>query len=211
MARRSKDNAIDWDAIEKKYRLGVQSNKQLAEEFGIQPSSLGRRAEKYGWVQDKAKDVEAVRNSLLIQSASGKSNPNATPNAIEVQVAAKATADVVLSHRVGLQRQAAIESKLLNQLEDAVDKMGSLDELAELLRGGIGDDQSQVTKAMRMLGMIADRGNLVDDFKKLVEASDKRRKGEREAFGIDAEGDKPTFEYEAMLKRVSELKKMRAG
>ena len=117
MARRSKENAIDWDVIERQYRLGQKSNKQLAEEYGVQPSSIGRRATKDGWVQDKRKDVDTATNSLLIQNANGKSNPNATPSALDVKAAAQANVDVILGHRKGLARLAAQRDRLLAEQE----------------------------------------------------------------------------------------------
>ncbi len=205
MARRSKENAIDWEAIERQYRLGTKSNKQLAEEYGVEPSSIGRRAKSHGWIQDKAKDVEVTRNSLLIQASSGNANPNATPNATEIKVAAQASADVVLSHRVSLKRQAAIEEKLFQHLEAAIDKMGSIEELFDFIRASTKDDPLAFSHAVKLLSKLAERSDLIEDFKKLVEASDKRRKGEREAFGIKdvEEGDK---DVDTLLIKLRKLK-----
>lgn len=57
MARRSKENAIDWDAIEVAYRLGAKSNTQLANEFGVECSSIGRRAKRCGWVSGRLREA----------------------------------------------------------------------------------------------------------------------------------------------------------
>lgn len=69
MARRTADNAIDWDAIERQYRLGAKSNKQLGTEFGASGSSIGRRATQRGWIHPQA-DVlppRPVSMAALIQ------------------------------------------------------------------------------------------------------------------------------------------------
>ena len=43
----------------------------------------------------------------------------------------------------------------------------------------------------------------IDNIKKLTEIDEKLRKGEREAFGISSgEDDKPTSQYEAILRRI---------
>lgn len=205
MARRSKENAIDWDSIEKQFRVGQKSNKQLAEEFGVQPSSIGRRAEKYGWVQDKAQEVDAVTNSLLIQSVSGNANPNATPSALEVKAAGQANADVIMGHRKGLLREADLSAKFMGHIEAAADAMPSMDEILKFIREASPEESENGDKAFDMLRRAAGRSQLIDDFKKVVETRERVRKGQREAFGIDKEGDKPAFHYEAVLKKISGL------
>lgn len=204
MARRSKDNAIDWDAIERQYRLGQKSNKQLAEEYGVQPSSIGRRAAQYGWVQDKRKEVEDTTNSLLIQNASGKANPNATPSALEVKAAAQVAADVVLAHRVTIKRQGEIEAKLLAMLEEAIDGQPQLEEIRERLISVMREDPLGLADVMKMLHKLSNRSVMIDDFKRLVEASDRRQLAERRAFNIgDGDGDGRNS-VEDMLKRIGE-------
>ena len=205
MARRSKENAIDWDAIERAYRLGTKSNKQLAAEFQVDPGSIGKRAKAHGWVIDKSKDVEVVTNSLLIQSASGIPNPNSTPSALEIKAAGQANYEVVMSHRAGLARLAAVKDKMLAHIECAVDEMPSVSEILSYVRKAAADDDS-AGKAMEMLRKAAGRGALVDDLKKVAEIDEKVRKGQREAFGIDRDADKPAFEYESILRKVHALK-----
>lgn len=206
MARRSKDNAIDWDALEKQYRIGQKSNKQLGEEYSVDPATIGRRAKKFGWVVDKSEEVAAATNSLLIQAASGTSNPNATPSALDIKAAAQTNFTVIMGHRAGLARLAKVKDKMLDHIESAVEGMTSVDEIVAFVRNASDDDES-VGKALEMLRKAVGRGALVDDLKKLSEIDEKVRKGEREAFGIDKEGDKPAFEYEAVLRRIRELKK----
>lgn len=198
MARRSKDNAIDWDAIEKQYRLGTKSNKQLGEEFDVHLSSIARRAEKFGWVVDKSDDVEAVRNSLLIQAASGNANPNATPSALEIQAAGQAQAGVVGRHQASLDREDAIADKVLAQITDALDATPGIGEVIDFVRKADPDgDLAQVVADM--LRKTCGRGSIVDDFKKVVETKSRIRKDQREAHGIDKTGDKVAVPYEAML------------
>lgn len=204
MARRSKENAIDWSAIERQYRLGQKSNKQLSEEFGVDLGSIGKKAKLYGWVVDKSKDVEAVTNSLLIQSASGIPNPNSTPSALEVKAAGQANYEVVMNHRRGLARMGRLRDKMVEHLESVIDNLGSLSEVIEMLRSPDENGQDRANDRMRKA---MDRSVVIDDLKKLAEVDEKVRKGEREAFGIDKDGDKPAFEYEAVLRRVHASRK----
>lgn len=216
MARRSKENAIDWDAIEKAFRLGTKSNKQLAEQFGVQPSSIGRRAEKYGWVVDKAEEVDAVRNSLLIQAASGKANPNATPSALDIKAAGQVAADVVLAHRSDIGRTRGLFQSLLGEVETATLEKGSFEMVVDQLRKLMGSKDDEAFKAAlgeKIYDLIISMQKLtsvhgrIDAAKKLTEILEKVVRMEREAFGIDTTADKPAFEYEALMKKVHALKK----
>lgn len=202
MARRSNANAIDWDAIEKQYRLGQKSNRQLASEFGVSISQIGRRAEKFGWVVDKAEEVNAVANALLIQSSAGNANPNATPSALEIKAAGQAVADVVLGHRKGLARLRSLRDKLLGEIEAVTDNVELFQRLGEMLDESGQDDsgrevRDRLNETYRKVISLSGR---IDDAKKIVEIDEKIRKGEREAFGVDqAKGD---ANFEDLLARI---------
>lgn len=198
MARRAQGE-IDWDAIQKQFRLGKKTNKQLAGEYGISPSSLGRKAEREGWVQDKVEEVDAVTNSLLIQAASGKQNPNATPNAIEIKAAAQANADVVMSHRHGLVRLKQLKTKMVDHLESIVDNFGNLAEVIEMVRN---PDENGVDRANDRMRKAMDRSSVIDDLKKLAEIDEKVRKGEREAFGLDKDADSAASSVDDVIARI---------
>lgn len=203
MARRSKENAIDWDAIERQYRLGTKSNSQLALEFNLEVSSIGRRAKKYGWVANKTEEVQATRESLLIQAALGNANPNATPSALEVKAAAQQGADVVMGHRKGLARLSALRDKLLDEVEAITDNLELFQNLGELLDES-GEDASgrfKSDKRNEVYRRVISMSERIDNAKKLVEIDEKVRKGEREAFGIDAEGAKGN-DIDALLAKI---------
>jgi hypothetical protein len=212
MARRSKDNAIDWDGIERQYRLGAKSNTQLATEFKVSESQIGRRAKQYGWVQDKASEVKATANALLIQNASGNANPNATPSALEVKVAAQVAADKVLEHRVHLQRLKGVFLSLLAELEVAATPEGislieTLHEIVSAPGGEAEDDPHGAARAQRAreaLMKALSLGNRATAAKTLTEVLEKIIKLERQAFGLD-DGEKSSTEIEAMLDRVGLL------
>ncbi len=199
MGRRSKEDALDWVAIERHYRIGKRSIKQLAADYGTHPTTISRKAKDKGWIQDKSEEVDVATKSLLIQAASGNADPNATPTALEIKAAAQTNADVVLEHRVGLKRLRRLQTKLMDHLESVVDNFTDVAEMIEALRKeddrGIDRINDQMRKAM-------DRSAVVDDLKKLSEVDERIRKGEREAFGLD--GDKKSSPYEELLERLGQ-------
>ena len=202
MARPSKSNAADWEAIKKAYRLGTKSNIQLAEEYGVDKASIGRRAKKECWIQDKTEEVKSIANALLTQSlqnnATHNATDNATPSAFDVQIAAQTQVNVVLGHRKSLGKLAQLRDKLVQNIEGAIDGLGDHQEILAALADG--DGEALVSRVSKVLG----RSVIIDDLKKLAEIDEKVRKGEREAFGVKEEGEK-TASYEQMLERLAGL------
>lgn len=206
MARRTKDNQVDWDAVERQYRLGKKSNKQLGAEFDVDHSSIGRRAKKFGWVVDKSAEVEAVTQSLLIQNASGNANPNATPTQLEIKVAAQINAEVVLEHRKDIGRTRKLFRSLLDELEVFSTEEGRdlAQELIEVMTPAADDPILEAARAARMVRLferITSRDGRIDHTKKLTEVLEKLVRMEREAFGITNE-EQGGSQIEDLLKRI---------
>lgn len=199
MARRSAENAIDWDAIERQYRLGQKTAQQLGSEFGVAVSSITRRSKKLGWVVDKSHEVAATANSLLIQNASGNANPNATPTQLEIKAAGVAVADVVLGHRKGLGRLAALRDRLIHEMEIITDNPDVFDQLGDLLRSEDRNGQDKRNDLYRRVISLPDR---IDGTKKLAEIDERVRKGEREAFNVD-KGEEQSTPVDDLLHKIA--------
>jgi hypothetical protein len=190
MARRSRSNEVPWHAIEAQYRLGHKSNQQLAVEFCVSNSSIGRRATKFGWVADKSYEVDAIRQSLLIQNASGNANANATPTEFEIKVAATVSADLVMSHRYGLARLGRVRDMLMIDLEQsiALDRIQNI-HLSSAAKESfehdrLGQSFPEKSYGSKKLKSLSERTEIL---KKLSELDERIRRGEREAFGIGKE------------------------
>lgn len=208
MGRRKQEDSVDWDAIERAYRLGNQSNGQIAEIFKVDRAHIGRQAKKFGWVQDKRKEVQAVTESVLIQVAAAKAldadgnaranaslaNPNATPTPLEIKTAGFAAAAVVIGQQNRVARLIALEERLTAELEVMTEHASVLQAYVKSIdTSGETDSGRWVTdKKAEMMQAILDAPARIDSMKKLVEIDEKLRKGEREAFGIKPEeGERP--------------------
>lgn len=157
-------NDIDWEAIEREYRLGQKTLRQLAKHYGVETSSITRRARSHGWVQDKADEVRTRAANLLLQATADEATGNATLNAhnatpteTQIKVAARVSADVVLSHRKGLVELSRLRDSMIDKLKVLVVESKDL------------------------------QGN-VDVLRRLTDVDEKLRRGEREAFGITPDG-----------------------
>jgi len=199
MARRSD---IDWDAIEREYRMGVKTNRQLATDHGVQASSIGRRAEKNDWTQDKSAEVRLRAGNMLVRAtanATKNATGNATPSAIEIKAAATVLTDTVLNHRVGLARLTRISAAMLNEIEA---QTSALDMLAEIIEIARNPDENGQDKRNDLLQRVIALPSRVDSLKKLTEIDEKIRKGEREAFSITSE---PGGEVNAVASLLSTM------
>ena len=110
-----KGDQVDWEGVEKQYRLGQKSMRVIAEEFGVNASNISRRAKKEEWVQDKSEEVRQRTNATLI--AQRECN---TPTREDIDVAVKTNIAIITRHRKDAQQQQDIVRRLMTILEERV-------------------------------------------------------------------------------------------
>lgn len=175
---------VDWDAVERDYRTGHMTLRELGEKHGVSHQAIAKRAKNGEWTQDLGEQIRQATNAKLVANLVDKEvakGGQAVANA--VLAAAEVNTQVILGHRTGLGRITKIKELLLDQIEQAVVLMPQLAEVIEMVRS---EDERGIDKANDALKKAMSRTGLVDDLKKLAEVDEKVRKGEREAFSIDA-------------------------
>ena len=178
---------VDWEAVERDYRTGRFTLRELEAKHGANNATISRRAAKHGWTQDLSDAIKQATNARLIESIVATECSNAQQNAADtVLAAAEVNTRVILGHRSGLNRITEIKGKLLAQIEQAAENMVALADVIEMVRN---PDDNGVDRANDALRKAMSRSALVDDLKKLADVDEKVRKGEREAFGLDAGAD----------------------
>lgn len=173
----------DWEAIERDYRTGKFTLRELEVKHGPNNGTISRKAEKFGWTQDLSAAIKQATNTKLIESVVAAECSKAQQNtANTVLAAAEVNKDVILGHRKGLLRITNVKVKLLEQIEQAAENMTELEQIIDMVRN---PDATGMDRANDALRKAMGRSNLVDDLKKLADVDEKVRKGEREAFKID--------------------------
>lgn len=173
----------DWQAIERDYRTGQFTLRELESKHGANNATISRRAAKAGWTQDLSVAIRQATNANLIAAIVQEKSSDAQQSAAStVLAAAEVNSQVILKHRNGLNRLTAIKSKLLEQIEQAAENMEDLAEVIEMVRS---PDDNGMDRANDALRKAMGRSALVDDLKKLADVDEKVRKGEREAFGLN--------------------------
>jgi len=181
MGRRKQDEQIDWELVEKEYRLGQKSLRQIAAEFSVQPSAVSRKAKKEGWVQDKAEEVKAISDAQIILSNTHKATAKATPDRLDIEAAAAARTNVLLSHRQDVARSRKLAMSLLEELEIETGDIDLFRELGEILRS---DDDKGQDRRNDLYNKVISSAGRIDSMKKLAETMKTLVGLEREAYGL---------------------------
>ncbi len=178
----------DWDAVERDYRTGKFTQRELADKYGVTHGAVGKQAREHGWKKDLTEEIRRATNAKLTeQLVSSEVAKGSQQVANTVAAAAEVNTRVILGHRAGLQAITNVKRTLLAQIEQAASLLPDLAEVIEMVRQ---PDDNGMDRANDALRKAMSRSALVDDLKKLADVDEKVRKGEREAFALDEDPDK---------------------
>jgi len=153
---------IDWEAIEREYRAGQLSIREIATQFNITHPAIIQKAKHEGWKRDLTKRIrERVTTKLLTADVTVT---NAKEEEIIDQAAFRAV-EVIKLHREDAKKQQEIIRRLMAILDERVnqDDKPTMDDVR--YTGAVMRDCSQA-------------------FAKLVGI-------ERQSYGIDTDGRRP--------------------
>lgn len=168
MARR----VVDWEAVEREYRAGIRSLKDIGGEFGVSDAGILKRAKKDGWERDLSERIRAkaeakVSAALVSEKVSAAEAAN---ERVTVDVGAQVLADAVLHQRKDVSRSRAIVQKLFAELEAQGDGLEDLAMLAEALQSGDEEKLSQIArKVIAFPSRVDSAKKLADSLRVLVE------------------------------------------
>lgn len=109
---------VDWEAIEREYRAGQLSVREIARQFELTEGAIRKRAKLDGWSRPLAAKVrEAVRERLV--RADGTREGTQERRAADAEIIKAASArglEVQLSHRRDLEQLHALKRILAGRL-----------------------------------------------------------------------------------------------
>ena len=197
----AKRHKTDWEAIERDFRTGKFTLRELEAQHGVSYAQISRKATKYGWTKDLREVIKQATDAAVLRETVTKAQKDVTET---VLVAAEVNKQVILAHRHGLQELTSVKRTLLDQIQQAAALLPDLAEVVEMVRQ---PDDNGVDRANDALRKAMSRSALVDDLKKLADVDEKVRKGEREAFGLDDVGQPENEGLAAMA--TAELQRLR--
>ena len=173
----------DWEAVERDYRTGKFTLRELETKHGADHSLILRKAKKEEWKQDLGQAIKQATNAKLVEQLVTNEVTNSHQKVTNtIDVAATMGMNVILGHRKGLKRITGIKEQLLTHIEQTASEMPAIANMLEFLRN---PDENGIDRANDALKKAMSRSALVDDLKKLADVDEKVRKGEREAFDLN--------------------------
>lgn len=110
---------IDWEGIEREFRAGVRSLREIGAQFEVSHVGIKKKAEREGWERDLGAKIRAKADALVMKEAVTPlvtaESKLAEKQIVEANAAIQA--QIRREHRTDIQRTKRIVNKLLEALE----------------------------------------------------------------------------------------------
>lgn len=160
VSARNKKRDTDWEAVERDFRTGKWTLRELASKYNLTHGAIGVRSREQGWKKDLKLEIQQATNALLTQELVSKEVSGNIHNISEtIQAAAEINKQVILGHR-----------KRLADMADAV-------VICKAKLMALGDSVADIREAATFAQALS---NLTSSTKTLNEE-------ERKAFKLDEE------------------------
>jgi hypothetical protein len=182
---------IDWELIERDYRAGILSVREIAASQGITHGAINKRAKRDKWSRDLSEKIQARAEQLVSRAAvsTAVSSERLATDRLVIEANAERVAAIRSEHRGGIQRARTLALAMLAELEVETGSIALFAQLGELLAA---PDEKGMDKLNELYQRVIALPSRVDSMKKLSETLKVLVGLERQAYGIaDAETDKP--------------------
>jgi len=194
----------DWEAIERAYRAGVLSVREIAAAHEVSHTAINKRAKRDGWDRDLKAKIKAKADALVSKRevSTEVSSKQAETEREIIELNAEVIANIRMAHRGDISRSRRLTNKLLDELEGLTDNRGLFDELGELMRNP--DDNGQ-DKRNDLYNKIIDLPGRTKTMKELAETLKTLVALERQAYDLDVK--QGGSEEDTLSKLMDELSK----
>ena len=181
---------VDWPAVERDFRTGAFTLRELASKYGCSHVAVGKQARKHSWQQDLSQAVRAATNASVLASTAARVEvaKNAVTVTATVLAAAEVNKGVILGHRADIKEARDLVFALLAELRSSAMTDDEKERLIELLAGQDAEPED-VSVARRLVTKALGTATRIGGVKALAEAITKLQMAERKAFGLDASDD----------------------
>jgi hypothetical protein len=176
----AKRKSYDWEAIEKEYRSGQLSIREIAKNHGCSEGAIRKKMKSLSVERDLSEQVAQKVRTELVRTEVRTANPISEKEIVEA--AAARSVEVIRSHRIRIAEGGKVVALLMSQLLDAAEKREEI--VAEIEKETEGDEQpnrrNMMLKAVALQSNASTAVSLSLALKNLVGL-------EREAFSITTE------------------------
>lgn len=173
---------VDWEKLEREFRMGKMTYAEMANEFGVNSSTIFRRAKKEGWTRDLSalvrQETRAHISAQIVAHAQETHKDRISGDAKAVEIEAISNAMLAADHeRVGAKSRALFEVAI-DQIAKELSDMPSLETLAIAVSQNSPDAEAGLRKVLAL-------PSLVDAAKKATEGAAKAIDVERKSRNMD--------------------------
>jgi hypothetical protein len=181
--------APDWERIEKDYRAGILSVREIAGYAGISHTAIQKRAKTHGWERDLKAKIHAKADALVAKRevASQVASKSVETEREIIDGNAEHVADVRMAHRGDIARARRMTNKLLDELESLTDEQGTIKELIAKFKDGDHEDGDAMADVLALAKKVSALPNRTKTMKELAETLKTLVGLERQAYDIVAD------------------------
>ena len=142
---------VDWESVEREYRAGIRSLRDIAAEFGITDTAIRKRAKRDEWERDLSAKVSAKADAL-VRKAEVRSEVRSESSISErelVDASAHVRADAVLNQRADIKRARSIVQKLWLAIDAELDHPEEFAAIGEILAAPDENGQDKLNDMYR--------------------------------------------------------------
>lgn len=133
---KKKRPAVDWEAMEADWRIGMKSVLQLSNEYGVSRAAIIKHWDKAGVERDLSAKINAKAEALVTQALVTQevTQQRKVSERQIVEANANVCAQVVLDQRQDLANSAELERKLMAELLVITDQTEAFEQFGEMMR-----------------------------------------------------------------------------
>lgn len=197
----------DWEAIERAYRAGLLSIREIASAHGITHGAINKRAKRDGWERDLKAKIKAKADALVskrsVSTVVSTKSPDTEREIIELN--AEVIANIRMAHRGDISRSRRLTNKLLDELESLTDEQGTIKELIDQLKDGDHEDGEAMADVLALAKKMSALPTRTKTMKELAETLKTLVALERQAYDLDVKHG--GSEEDTLSKLMDELSK----
>lgn len=128
--------SIDWELVEKEYRIGVKTLREIGSQCGCTEGAIRKRAKAENWTRDLSAKIAAKTEELVRKEQVRKSvrKANQSDDSFIVEEVAASQAQVVLTQRKDVSKARNVVTALFEELEGQIgDTVTDLKQLGNLM------------------------------------------------------------------------------
>ncbi|MBA6129357.1 hypothetical protein NNX13_21940 [Pseudomonas sp. Eb3] len=197
----------DWEAIERAYRAGVLSVREIAAAHEVSHTAINKRAKREGWDRDLKAKIKAKADALVSRRevSTEVSSKQAETEREIIELNAEVIANIRMAHRGDISRSRRLTNKLLDELESLTDEQGTIKELIDQLKDGDHEDGEAMADVLALAKKMSALPARTKTMKELAETLKTLVALERQAYDLDVK--QGGSEEDTLSKLMDELSK----